>query len=72
MTKFVRPIHEQVEDLSIVDMEALCAFADNLECHIPDSLNESKIHSIHGCTLEESAYSVITIIKTLLSFRLQM
>ena len=31
MTEFVRPIQERIEDLLILDIEALCDFADNLQ-----------------------------------------
>ena len=41
MTEFVRPVHEHIKDLFILDIEAFCDFADNLKYHIPDSLSES-------------------------------
>ena len=59
MTEFVRPIYEHIKDLFILDIEALCDFADNLEYHIPDSLCESKFHATHGSILKESAYGLI-------------
>ena len=59
MTEFVRPIYEHIKDLFILDIEAFCDFADNLEYHIPDSLCESKFHATHGSILKESAYGLI-------------
>jgi hypothetical protein len=43
MTEFVRPIQERIEDILVLDIEALCDFADNLQYHIPDSLSERAI-----------------------------
>ena len=54
MTDFVRPIHEHVEDLFILDVEALCDFADELKYYIPDSLSESEFHATFSSILEES------------------
>ena len=59
MTEFVRPIQERIEDLLILDIEALCDFADNLQYHIPDSLSESKLHATHGSILKESANGLV-------------
>ena len=59
MTEFVRPVHEHIKDLFILDIEALCDFADNLQYHIPDSLSESKLHATHSSILEESANGLV-------------
>ena len=59
MTEFVRPIQERIEDFLILDIEALCDFADNLQYHIPDSLSESKLHATHGSILKESANGLV-------------
>ena len=59
MTEFVRPIQERIEDLLVLDIEALCDFADNLQYHIPDSLSESKLHATHSSILKESANGLV-------------
>ena len=59
MTEFVRPIYEHVEDLFILDVEALCNFAYELEYYIPDSLSESEFHATFGSILEESSDCLI-------------
>ena len=59
MTEFVRPIQERIEDILVLDIEALCDFADNLQYHIPDSLSESKLHATHSSILEESANGLV-------------
>ena len=55
MTEFVRPVHEHIKDLFILDIEAFCDFADNLKYHIPDSLSESKFHATLGSIHKESS-----------------
>jgi len=55
MREFVRPIHKHVKDLFILDIEALCNFADNLKYHIPDPLGEGKFHATLGSILEEAS-----------------
>ena len=55
MTEFVRPVHEHIKDLIILDIEAFCDFADNLKYHIPDSLSESKFHATLSSIHEESS-----------------
>ena len=59
MTEFVRAIQESIEDFLILDIEALCNFADELKYHIPDSLSESKFHATHSSILKESANGLI-------------
>ena len=59
MTEFVRSIQKRIEDVLILDVEALCDFADNLQYHIPDSLSESKLHATHGSILKESANGLV-------------
>ena len=55
MREFVRPIHKHIKDLFILDIEAVCDFADNLKYHIPDSLSESEFHATLGSIHEESS-----------------
>lgn len=55
MTEFVRPVHEHIKDMFILDIEAFCDFADNLKYHIPDSLSESKFHATLGSIHKESS-----------------
>ncbi len=55
MREFVRPVHKHIKDLFILDIEALCDFADNLKYYIPDSLSESKFHA----TLSENHGTVL-------------
>ena len=55
MTEFVRPVHEHIKDLFILDIEAFCDFADNLKYHIPDSLSESKFHATLGSIHKKSS-----------------
>ena len=55
MREFVRPVHEHIKDLFILDIEAFCDFADNLKYHIPDSLSESKFHATLGSIHKESS-----------------
>ena len=59
MTEFVRPVHEHIKDLFILDIEAFCDFADNLKYHIPDSLSESKFHATLGSIHKESSNGLI-------------
>ena len=59
MTEFVRPIQERIEDFLILDIEALCDFADHLKYHIPDSLSESKFHATFGSIHKESSDGLI-------------
>jgi len=59
MREFVRPVHEHIKDLFILDIEALCDFADDLKYHIPDSLSESKFHATLGSIHKESSYGFI-------------
>ena len=59
MTEFVRPIHKHIKDLFILDIEALCDFADNLKYHAPDSLCESNFHTTSGSIHEESSCGLI-------------
>ena len=54
MTEFVRSIQKRIEDVLILDVEALCDFADELKYYIPDSLGESEFHAAFGCILEKS------------------
>ena len=55
MREFVRPVHKHIKDLFILDIEALCDFADDLKYHIPDSLSESKFHATLGSIHKESS-----------------
>ena len=55
MTEFVRPIHEHIKDLFILDIEALYDFSYNLKYYIPDSLRESKFHAPFGSIHKESS-----------------
>lgn len=55
MREFVRPVHKHIKDLFILDIEALCDFADDLKYHIPDSLRESKFHATLGGIPKESS-----------------
>ena len=55
MREFVRPVHEHIKDLFILDIEAFCDFADNLKYHIPDSLSESKFHATLGSIHKKSS-----------------
>ena len=59
MTEFVGPIHKHIEDLFILDVEALCYLADKLKHHIPDSLSESKFHAALDSIIEESANGLV-------------
>ena len=59
MTEFVRPIQERIEDLLILDIEALCNHADHLKYHIPDSLSESELHAAFDSIIEEPAHGLI-------------
>ncbi len=55
MREFVRPIHEHIKDLFILDIEALCDFADDFKYHIPYSLSESTFHATFGSIHKESS-----------------
>ena len=59
MTEFVRPIQERIEDLLILDIEALCNHADHLKYHIPDSLSKSELHAALDSIIEESAHGLV-------------
>ena len=59
MAESVRPIQERIEDILVLDIEALCDFADNLQYHIPDSLSESKLHATHSSILKESTNGLV-------------
>ena len=59
MTEFVRPIHKCIEDLFILDIEALCNLSDHLKHHIPDSLGESEFHTVLDSIPEESAHGLV-------------
>ena len=59
MTEFIRPIHQHIEDLFILDVEAFCYLSDELKHHIPDSLCESKFHAAFDSVTEESANGLV-------------
>ncbi len=59
MREFVRPIHKHIKDLFILDIKALCDFADDLKYHIPDSLSESEFYATFGSIHKESSNGLI-------------
>ena len=59
MTEFVRPIHKRIEDLFILDIEALCYLTDHLKHYIPNSLCERKFHAALSSILEEATHGFV-------------
>jgi hypothetical protein len=59
MAEFIRPIHKCIEDLFILDIEALCYLTDHLKHYIPDSLSESKFHATLSSILEEGTHGFV-------------
>lgn len=59
MVEFVSPVHKQIEDVFILDVEALCDFDDKFLKSLPDSLGDTQILAVFHSVLEKSANSGI-------------
>ena len=59
MTEFVRSIHKHVEDMFVLDVEALGDFMDDFKQRVPDSLGERGLDAADGGILEEPAHGLV-------------
>lgn len=59
MSQFIRPVDKHVEDLLVLDIEALRHLSDELNHHIPDFLCDGELDAVRHHVLEETADSLI-------------
>ena len=59
MGKFIRLIDKHVENLIILDVEALCYFSHKLQYHAPYAVCDGNLLAAGDSILEETAYGLV-------------
>jgi hypothetical protein len=59
MIEFVRAVHKHVEDLIVLDVEALCDLADQFKHHVSYPLCERKLDAVSDCIVEEASEGLV-------------